>query len=1049
MTIKETLQNILFIIICIIMSCLPCAGEEGSDIDISGDLNVKWRHWNAGDNESNFLRRNGLNTFSDRFLNSINLRFGGAVGDGGRVKGNISGATGREFQGLATFSGTNISASFGDLHYSLDSVPLIGFNKMLRGITADMKDDSGLGAFVLLSSEKSEQESEEFLGANIKGPYQLRQGFILPNSEIVEIDGVVISPQHYKMDYPSGYITFDKPVDSVSRVRITYESELLFSQRSQTIEGAGLTKELSGGKFRASFAYLNQGVDRRLGNTIDTHSAVFDTGDLDPSGAFSLPHDHIQKYLETVTAYHGSDSITLERSPDTQFTSSHEYFIDYLNGSITINTGADRYPLFASGTDNITVSYSAYPPDSIEEIYAEELRGENQSVFTLEHWTVYSGSEIVSLYRDGAFIRQLEPDEDYRIDEGNNAVIVLDPLATPSFDTETYLSIDYESVSVATPERNEVENRMGGVALAYKDGNGISASASWARSSADVGSKSVNIVGEIAGIIDPASGNTFPLSNLVIPGSLKVYFNDHSSFFSLQPRISQSYHTIDSLSTGGHTVTSIVFDNPPPPGTVVFVDYKYIARPPERDMISGNAFSLDLSIDRPGFSFDSSILDKSTLFAPMNSLNDMETLRWNSSLSTKIGRKTALGLGARIRRTARDLAGGGEDVFGRFSSDVDYTHNDSLSFNYSFYTENQDRASAYATGVDNLYHSFAASYHTDRKLKNIDLALSRLDSNAGDNDEIDREFITYDISLVIEPLDGLEFSSNQSLKRMDSLVTLFATSPAALAGRDTSLRSYDLSYKPSAGVHFDASLDIQDITDTGGDYSTHSIENTKLLYSRSHASRTVPDKIVVSYNRKDSPDTVQGFYSIISANASFIEEINRTLSARLNHNTVSSSFHIKPSSKSTTNGIGLTFNNEPWMSSLTLRKGRRHYSTAGRSSDDSLHRQAFIRFQPALTQVSLNWSRNDTGDLSSASSYSLNYFRNLNSSSSLTCSFSKTSNQYDTSDNTWRKWKLSFRSKFKVNYSLDLSVEYQDYSANSGASDFNGLLMQTEFNAEL
>ncbi|HOX29014.1 MAG TPA: hypothetical protein PLQ76_07675, partial [bacterium] len=482
---------------------------EPGKIRITGNLELGYQTASASGYEIGFLSQNGLLYFNDDFQQKTRLMVDGLFQNGLSVSGLFVENPFQDKQFNLNLSGPHGHANMGDVDAAFKAGQMTGFQKTIRGL--DFAYNTGKLTFTgLLSRQKSETTHETFRGQNIRGPYVLRATSILRDSEVVTINGRQVPKNEYVLDYFLGQITFNSNIDPTSVVDITYESVLLVSINTGSLNGFSVNTDPKNRRYDIGAAYLEEGTSRATRETLFETSTDIDGLSAASGTAHNLGHIKLVKESEIVSRISGLQSELLSRDRD--------YTIDYPAGLIS-------FLRTFSASDTIRVSFSYYNQNYLQWVSREELRGTARSSYILQKEKVYSGSEVVELYINDTYVRRLTRDVDYTISEANNSIDFLDSGVRPESTQARYVLISYEIVPANVPGSRDVKRKVTDFTARVTLGP-ATLRAEVSSTDSDITLKTVQILEERVATVGAATTDgVFPLQFEAIRGTEEVFFN--------------------------------------------------------------------------------------------------------------------------------------------------------------------------------------------------------------------------------------------------------------------------------------------------------------------------------------------------------------------------------------------------------------------------------------------------------------------------------------------------------------------------------------------
>ncbi|HOX27794.1 MAG TPA: hypothetical protein PLQ76_01425, partial [bacterium] len=601
-------------------------------INVSGYRTIRWREFSSSGDSYQFQSSNGLLLSTSRLEQSMALTIHGDLEKQITVDGSFSEMPYQERTLTLNITGKNAIGRLGDFSTDFPGDQLVSFSKTIRGVDFTYRH-KGLKFKTVMSKEKSKSEAVSFRGQNSRGPYNLGAFSIVDGTEIVKVDGVVVSKSDYYINYFRGDITFKYNIDSSQTVEISYETDLLLESKTGSMNAFGIDYDPQKGNLKAGVSMMSQGTSRMQGSVVIQTSLTLNITPANAGTAIPLGAVMLEKGSETVVTATGS---TLVRN--------HDYTIDYSNGTITLPP--------ASPVMSLSLSFGYYDSRYVSTMQNEELRGAGQAEFLLSRASVYSGKEYVE-YCDNnlANCEQLIPCESeeynstlgcspsasYVIFETRNSIDIINPSRLP--DSNHFVRITYNFVQKSSTLPQAVDRKIYDAYVKTKLFGKLSLEGEISQTEADQAPKTIQILEEYVDSVGaaPAAGYCPTLIHKPIRGSLEIYFDDVSSVTS------RKYDPVDFVYDEAFNCLS--FKNTIPPGTTIIANYKYYAFPtagagdPVR---TGNAYRGALNYAGKRLTLKSNLITKDIEFSPINDFNNMEENRMENSLAFTLNQNISI-----------------------------------------------------------------------------------------------------------------------------------------------------------------------------------------------------------------------------------------------------------------------------------------------------------------------------------------------------------------------------------------------------------------------
>ena len=815
---------------------------------IFGTTEIINQSYSTSGNEAQFLSQNNL-LYHDTFRQKINLKFDGTLDDGTALTGQFTDLPYIDNVFSIAADGRNYFAHAGDTRAKFESGEMTTFSKNIRGL--DFGYTRGNTEFgVLYSNQKSKTTSEAFLGRNIRGPYVLRATSIVENTEVVKLNGVVQPRSAYVMDYFLGEITFNQTIDPSDRVEIHYEEAVWLELSAGNLFGASVRQKLMGGKASAGVSFLREETDvlqnakifsatlsEQKQNLLDVASGNY---------IFNLGQSRLEKNYEVISA---------AATTTVYLTANTDYTIDYASGSVTfINTAADFAAL--PGTATITVVFNYYDQGYLQWIQDEELSGEGEIEYQLAYERIYAGTELVTLYDNGTYVRQLVSGTDYEINEGNNTIVFLDTNVIPSESFGRTVQISYEIVpEVDRVAQQDLAERTITSAFGDYSKGGLDLNAEVAQSNADLRQKTVQVLDELVAFVAVATQREYTLQNEAIYNSVEVYFDDPAIPSSRQR--SGTDYTIEADPATGNTL--IRFKNDIPIGTTIIANYRYQTNNTQLQDRKGEAGRVRAAYSMRDMSFKGEYMRKSAYFSPLTSYNDLETERLFAGFNYTGIKNVTLDLDFKDQTTNNDLTSAQETELKQMTARMGYSLGGDNSLAYTL--ETRDRSDNLATKLtdnDLTGHRVDFNYRLSNSIKTKAHYETRdFTDNTGNTSDRDTKRGGVSVDYTGQALTlGMSLDNSK----------LTSTPPAAFANIskftiDTFSTRLNANYNPGGNVMFNATMDSQRLDDERVDASDEKLDSIRaeLTGVGEPSSRlTAPRNFLLSFYRQDRPDPTYG-----------------------------------------------------------------------------------------------------------------------------------------------------------------------------------------------
>ena len=1035
----------------------PATGNSSvkTDIQISGHRTMESSQYKVDGNRSQFLSQNGVYILDTTLQQSGMIQFKGALGGNVRVSGRFEEMPYQEHVFFLDMVAPNWSARAGDFDTLFPGGELIRFRKNIRGLDATLGNTGDkLRTQVLFSQNKSEIETRTFHGRNIRGPYNLNSLAIIENSERVEIDGRVLSPGEYVMDYFLGEITFTRPVDPSEQVYVAYESALFLSQNTNSLAALSTQYQSPGKRFTTSVSYILESANNRTQQTVEQDTKTGTLAGLGAAGELNLGATRLVKYVESVEVDTGGGWINLTRGEDEAFTAAVDYRVDYYEGVITFNTASSNLAPLAASTP-LRVTFSYYSPKYIETVLDEELRITGETEFILGRSRIYGGSENVRLFYDTSLIRTLEPDLDYTIDEQDNTILILKADAIPDAPSGRHLKISYEVAPDSVSSVFGADREMFDMDMVYRAGDNLTLNLELAQTKSDVAPKPIQVVEEL---VDTADGvdTEFALDHLAVDGSVEVFFNDTVNINNTLNR-SSGY----SIQKTGDT-SSIVFRDPPPAGTTIIASYKYIAYAEDAvDVRTGHATRAGLDYQKGGTSVQVLYQPKQVYFAPINAHNDFEFERLEAQARQEVFQDAAVTASYQTWSNAEGFDTQTylktTDMAVSFDMQRDRLKTIHASFGALERRDNLDTHQVENSQVKNEFGlGYLAHSRTDTVLSTV-FRMRDVDDKTGNTSA--RKSTGLELGLASRPAPNLILDYRWSRDRVDSDAPE-AWGQSADFDMKTTSHFVDIRYTPLKYFALNTTYDTQKISDSREDVDDYTVTTLQSQFIVQPMGSL--KNITVTARKDQSPDSYTGNNKSSTVTASMNYALTPSLFLMPSYVAVNSSYGEQSRSKNTIEGarVEYTHGGERGLSlSAEINRGHRNIenlsgTTTTTQDEDYIQRLVVGRWSLSgmLMMVSYDKSRTRRNhDVLDPIYHNTNLSAELkyDISSRLHFRFNITDEKNRTSLSTNKKTQV-VELKYGINRMFDLFLNYenQDYmDMDDGDNNYRARIFKTELQA--
>lgn len=816
--------------------------KKTRDVVPFGTVELVKRNYSATGNNAAFLSQNGLLFFNDKFEQNVMLGISGKLDNGMKINGEF-----RDRQYLdkvfhISVAGKNGFGDIGDTQAQFVAGEMTGFTKSIRGFSAGYTAGN-TSVRALMSNVKSKTQGESFNGRNIRGPYPLSSNDIMEDTEVVRVNGRVVSRSEYIMDYFLGQISFVRAMDPSDRIEVNYESRLWVASKTGDMRGLSVTTKLLNNRADMGFAYLTESTEDSNAAKIYSSTASATKQNLeDSAGALSLGYTKLEKNREIVSASNGTSTVYLARADD--------YSIDYPAGIVYFSTTTAKFNGFSTGTV-FTISFNYYKQADLQWVQNEELSGDGQLEFRLQYESVYGGTEVVSLYENGALIRNLAAGRDYQIVDGNNSIVFLDSNVMPSQSYGRTVKISYEVVplnvraaSYAAGER-KVMSVFGGASLGKTRVGG-----EFARTESLVRLKEAPVVEEVVATVTGAGEKVFLLDNEAILDSVEIYFDDPSAP-SARMRAGSDYVAERDAASGK---TRLTFKNTIAAGTTILANYRYRIVPDSgvASAVKGDAVRVKADTSAGPFALKGEFMKKSPFFAPLTAYNDLESDRLLASASAWQDKRVSFNFDLARHNSFRNLTDMSKIRFDQYTGKIAYKARKNVAASYTF--ERRSRADDLAVSLtDNKSDSnrFDVSYTMNNVFTSA-LSFEKRGYRDATGIAADRDTTRYGASINYAPKE--KFRVDLALDS-GSMISTPPSGAAEFTINNVSTR-IGAVYLPDKNMSLNIKLDKQNIIDSRDEQKHSRLDSINAdLFGRTDS---LLSDYMISFYRQDRPDLVYG-----------------------------------------------------------------------------------------------------------------------------------------------------------------------------------------------
>ena len=1015
---------------------LPAASrdEEKGRIKITGTTEIKLQNASATGDKYSFLSQNGLLYFNDKLQQKTRLNVKGTLKSGLNVDGSFVDVPYQDQNFYVNVSAKNGYAKLGDVASEFHAGQMAAFQKSLRGL--DFRYNFGkINVGGLISRQKSDTERETFYGQNIRGPYVLKSSSILENSETVYVNGRPISKAEYTVDYFLGQLTFTSNMDPTDLIEVTYESKLLVSQKTGSMNGLSVWSDPKNKKYDAGFAYLEESAAQTARDVIFETMVTYDGPEVAAGTAYALGEAKLKKQSEIVSFTDDSGTTLLARDTD--------YEIDYPLGYITFLRSF-------TASDTVRVVFSYYNQSYLQYIENEELSGSGLDSYKLQRESIYGGTEVVSLYINYVYQRRLVSGTDYLVNEANNSIDFLNPNARPESAEGRTVEVSYEIVPANQTEGTGSKRTLADLTGRVTVGPAV-VRAEYSETKSDISLKTVQVLEERVATVGAASGSEFELKYNSVRNTEEIYFNDTVSPNSRQVQGTDYVIEYDAALDK----TYLKFKKTIPVGTTILANYKYTPELASGTDRKGQAGRLTADVRIPRGTLQAEYMRKSYFYAPHTQYNDLETDRTGLQLRLSPLKRLMFGANYLQQKHGADFTSPVTYTTTNWNAQSEYNFGGGRRAAYSFkHVTRTDNLSAHDVNQTQTTHALEGRYPIGKG----DVLVFDLHGETTDKTDSTKQTSDYGIlkggfGVAYTPSKSLNLKLSTNSNRVKSTAPESIGEPGDFTVKTLS-NVLDATYLPNGVWTIAAQFDTQGVND-----SRESVGGTR--YDKMAASAIARLQgafrmFSLDFNKQSTPNPYYNDSLTESSTARGEYEISRNW--LLTPSFTYSKSSVVDTSRSLSRNTGVRAQYRPgalkgWNGSVQMNHNQRTSATPDstgvwNSSNTNQDRigidTAYVPSGRMTWKNSLSTTKERIGD-SSVNRNSITSAVNYKYSPSTTLGF--TFNNETTSDNSPGKtlFLLESNTKLDQHFSLGTSLKKEQ---QSGGSKYNGTLFNMTLNAE-
>jgi len=838
--------------------------EKKARVELKGFRYIKYRSYNASGSETSFLSRGGLYTRNQRIEQGTNLKVTADVGDRTKVTGSFVEMPDQDRDMLFKLAHGLYAVTYGNFNAKFRGGRLSPFSKNIDGMQFDYKS-TDTSIMFLTSTSKSQTKTISFSGRNIKGPYDLNERDLVPESITVKLNDQVLSPSEYILEPFMGEITFFEILGPDDTVTVTFEKRLTGILSEGTLSGLSVEREFMNDTVTLGFSHLMKDANRATQRIVE--SVTNETPYVDPANRqriivgggtgtslLLIVRDDYTSGSETITRQGSSDP--LEPNDDYNIASEvglGDIYENYAHGVFIL-----KEPVPAGQESTVKVSYSYYP-DSVTQCYGEADKLElvpdqsGQPYGYLEagrtSGTIYYGSEAIFLCDDAEMndcdITPLEREVDYTVEEYLNRVRFF-----PSSDFTTAASIRIETCTYPNVNisNSEYDHEVQDFRIRYDPGGKFDLEIEQARSNADISSKPISVINSV---VRPAGDEldctsqltpklcTFSLADQdIVDNSLVLYLDDRISTENI---IARGDYILDP-TTGDIEIITVI-----PADRALKADYNY--NPPFIGVTSGERTSFRGAYEGDATKFSLEMRTGDTFFTPIGGESNLETSRLNLSLTQKVSDRVDIVANMLDVDTAMDILETHTKTSSQRGFQLSYKPRFLKSFRYQM--EKRDVSDDYSPSqTDTTENKNSISLSTELPmLRKAEMKLTLASASQTDNTQANtgRDTAKRVIGFDYEPAQNLKFDSQFTLNEIDS------RSPGSSFTSTNRARKIGARWLPIDLVQLAVDLDQQETSDSRRPDDTSVIHKTRIGLNTKPYGRFKSFSFV--FSRQDRPST--------------------------------------------------------------------------------------------------------------------------------------------------------------------------------------------------
>ncbi len=808
------------------------------DVDLHGYRYILFRKYDSSGSQQKFESNNGLLTRGNKVEQGTDIDIKASYGDKVVVEGSLYELPYQERKLRFDLGAGDYNATFGVFAPDFRTGKYAAINKETTGVHAQYTGDK-LEADFLTSKSKSQSKTVSFTGDNTHGPFSLNSFQILEDSEIVKLNGHLLSSDKYYIDYFSGQITFCSESSSIEcidigtsdEIQIEFEERNLLSLSSGGVSGMSakyqFTDDLSIG-FANVLREASRARDQVLAaDTFETDGLLI----LASSNPSYISIDCSGSEYNDQYCFLDPTQGRLRIFKNDSIMDTDDYSIDpygYLTGMIEL-----LIPI--QNDDVFTVEYNYYVDEYIEEIPEEKLYEEDGTEDGYYNLTkslpriIYPGSEQGRIFfcetENCVAPQSMEygADKDYEIQYGQNRILIHNVNFRPQ-GLEEHIIVSYWGVPRLTSEDSDYDHTVNEIFGETKLWN-FDISFNYSESESDISKTAIQVLDE--NIIQFTSNILCP-SQTPAPAEC-VLSLEHPDIEELSDKIISSKSDIAlsrgmdydiDYASGTITLTGGIEFNA---GDILYADYKYFPDIQE-GLTKGQARNISVTTQIKNFDVNYSTERVDPDYSPLSGNNSLEILRQDIGLSGNINDDLSLEINSSRFDKSKDITKSTVDTNRQLETGIYYDHGkSSYEIGYSKISV-VDNLESHKTDQDKIKKSLSVDFKDIIKPDfNIGFALEDLDFN----DNLGKSNNT---SNSVKQLD-MEYRFGEKLDMEAAFKTNKIDSSGATLepfSTETNTQNVVFNYQPAPLINIMADVDRQRKSDSRPDQGNSGKDSTTL-----------------------------------------------------------------------------------------------------------------------------------------------------------------------------------------------------------------------------